>query len=70
MAELARWPKPFLRVFSRRREQIEAFLAGETPTWGRAQLANLKTRQAKQHARDERADLSAARWRCFYSRPI
>ncbi len=24
MAELARWPKPVLRVFSRRREQIEA----------------------------------------------
>ena len=54
MAELARWPKPVLRVFSRRREQIEAFLAGETPTWARAQLANSKTRLAKQHARDER----------------
>ena len=63
MAELARWPKPILRVFSRRREQIEAFLAGETPTWARAQLANIKTRQAKQHARDERADLDAARVR-------
>ena len=63
MAELARWPKPVLRVFSRRREQIEAFLAGETPTWARAQIANFKTRQAKQHVRDERADLNAARAR-------
>ena len=63
MAELSRWPKPVLRVFSRRREQIEAVLAGETPTWARAQLANSKTRQAKQHARDERADLAAARAR-------
>ena len=63
MAELARWPTPVLRVFSRRREQIEAFLAGEIPTWARAQLANSKTRQAKQHARDERADLTAARAR-------
>ena len=63
MAELARWPTPVLWVFSRRREQIEAFLAGETPTWARAQFANSKTRQAKQHARDERADLTAARAR-------
>ncbi len=63
MAELAHWPKPILHVFSRRREQIEAFLAGETPTWARRQLANSKTRQAKQHARDERADLAAARAR-------
>ena len=63
LAELSRWPRPLLRVFSRRREQIEAFLAGETPSWARSQAAAIRTRQPKQHERDERADRVAARAR-------
>jgi ATP-dependent exoDNAse (exonuclease V) alpha subunit len=51
-----------LRAFSRRREQIEAFLAGET-SWAHAQAAAIRTRQAKGEERDETADRVAARAR-------
>jgi putative addiction module CopG family antidote len=62
LAELRRWPPSLLRAFSRRREQIEAFLAGETG-WARAQAAAIQTRQAKGAPRDEVADRAAARTR-------
>jgi conjugative relaxase-like TrwC/TraI family protein len=62
LAELRRWPTSVLRAFSRRREQIEAFLAGETG-WARAQAAAIQTRQAKGAPRDEDADRTAARVR-------
>ena len=62
LAELQRWPTNVLRAFSRRREQIEAFLAGETG-WARAQAAAIQTRQAKGAPRDEAADRAAARAR-------
>ncbi len=63
LAELERWPSSVLRAFSRRREQIEAFLAGGETTWARAQAAAIQTRQAKGAARDEAADRAAARAR-------
>ena len=62
LGELQQWPASVLRAFSRRREQIEAFLAGET-SWARAQAAAISTRQAKGAARDEAADRAAARAR-------
>jgi conjugative relaxase-like TrwC/TraI family protein len=62
LAELKAWPSGVLRAFSRRREQIEAFLAGET-SWARAQAAATTTRQAKNRQRDESADLDASRTR-------
>ena len=63
LAELKQWPTSVLRAFSRRREQIEAFLAGGEPTWARAQAAAIQTRQAKGAPRDEAADRAAARAR-------
>jgi conjugative relaxase-like TrwC/TraI family protein len=63
LAELRQWPASVLRAFSRRREQIEAFLAGSEPTWARAQAAAIQTRQAKGGPRDEAADRAAARAR-------
>jgi conjugative relaxase-like TrwC/TraI family protein len=63
LAELKQWPVSVLRAFSRRREQIEAFLAGSEPTWARAQAAAIQTRQAKGAPRDETADRAAARAR-------
>jgi conjugative relaxase-like TrwC/TraI family protein len=63
LAELKQWPADVLRAFSRRREQIEAFLAGSEPTWARAQAAAIQTRQAKGAPRDEAADRTAARAR-------
>ena len=63
LAELKQWPVSVLRAFSRRREQIEAFLAGGEPTWARAQAAAIQTRQAKGAPRDEAADRAAARAR-------
>jgi conjugative relaxase-like TrwC/TraI family protein len=63
LAELKQWPTSVLRAFSRRREQIEAFLAGSEPTWARAQAAAIQTRQAKGAPRDEAADRAAARAR-------
>jgi conjugative relaxase-like TrwC/TraI family protein len=63
LAELKQWPASVLRAFSRRREQIEAFLAGGEPTWARAQAAAIQTRQAKGAPRDEAADRAAARAR-------
>jgi hypothetical protein len=52
-----------LRAFSRRREQIEAFLAGGETTRARTQAAAIETRQAKGAARDEGSDRAAARAR-------
>jgi conjugative relaxase-like TrwC/TraI family protein len=63
LAELQQWPTSILRAFSRRREQIEAFLAGAETTWARAQAAAIRTRQAKGAERDEAADRAAARAR-------
>jgi conjugative relaxase-like TrwC/TraI family protein len=63
LAELKQWPTSVLRAFSRRREQIEAFLAGGEPTWARAQAAAIQTRQAKGAPRDEAADRAATRAR-------
>jgi conjugative relaxase-like TrwC/TraI family protein len=63
LAELKQWPTSVLRAFSRRREQIEAFLAGGETTWARTQAAAIQTRQAKGAARDEAADRAAARAR-------
>jgi conjugative relaxase-like TrwC/TraI family protein len=63
LAELQQWPTSVLRAFSRRREQIEAFLAGGETTWARAQAAAIQTREAKGAARDEAADRAAARAR-------
>ena len=63
LAELKQWPRSVLRAFSRRREQIEAFLAGSEPTWARAQAAAIQTRQAKGAPRDEAVDRTAARAR-------
>jgi AAA domain/TrwC relaxase len=63
LAELKQWPTSVLRAFSRRREQIEAFLAGSEPTWARAQAAAIQTRQAKGAPRDEAVDRAAARAR-------
>jgi conjugative relaxase-like TrwC/TraI family protein len=63
LAELKQWPSSVLRAFSRRREQIEAFLAGGETTWARTQAAAIQTRQAKGEARDEAADRAAARAR-------
>jgi hypothetical protein len=63
LAELRQWPTSVLRAFSRRREQIEAFLAGGEPTWARAQAAAIQTRQVKGAPRDEAADRAAARAR-------
>jgi conjugative relaxase-like TrwC/TraI family protein len=63
LAELRQWPTSVLRAFSRRREQIEAFLAGSEPTWARAQAAAIQTRQAKGAPRDEATDRAAARTR-------
>ena len=61
LAELKQWPTSVLRAFSRRREQIEAFLAGGEATWARAQAAAIQTRQAKGAPRDEADDRAAAR---------
>jgi conjugative relaxase-like TrwC/TraI family protein len=63
LAELKQWPTSILRAFSRRREQIEAFLAGGEATWARTQAAAIQTRQAKGTPRDEAADRAAARAR-------
>jgi conjugative relaxase-like TrwC/TraI family protein len=63
LAELERWPSSVLRAFSRRREQIEAFLAGGETTWARTQAAAIQTRQAKGAARNEAADRHHARRR-------
>jgi conjugative relaxase-like TrwC/TraI family protein len=63
LAELKQWPASVLRAFSRRREQIEAFLAGGETTWARAQAAAIQTRQVKGAPRDEAADRAAARAR-------
>jgi conjugative relaxase-like TrwC/TraI family protein len=63
LAELKQWPTGVLRAFSRRREQIEAFLAGSETTWARTQAAAIQTRQAKGEARNEAADRAAARAR-------
>ena len=63
LAELKQWPTSVLRAFSRRREQIEAFLAGGETTWARTQKAAIQTRQAKGAQRDEAADRAAARAR-------
>ena len=63
LAELKQWPVRVLRAFSRRREQIEAFLAGGESSWARTQAAAIQTRQAKGAPRDEAADRAAARAR-------
>ena len=47
LAELEQWPVSVLRAFSRRREQIEAFLAGSEPTWARQAAAIQRQRRSR-----------------------